>query len=159
MAALGEGPDEVGSASEWVEVPDLRKGRLTLSSLFLARARGEAAAAGDAGLTRDPGEASRRRFPAGSELDVVLFAYNARADAAGAIDLAVRYRLCAEGRVLHEFASRPLPSGDGGPSAPVPGGARLSLAGLPPGEYVLQAVVEDRRAGTTAERGVGFTVE
>jgi hypothetical protein len=40
----------------------------------------------------------------------------------------------------------------------VAGGVRLSLAGLPPGEYELRAVVEDRRAGGVAERSVPFAV-
>jgi hypothetical protein len=46
----------------------------------------------------------------------------------------------------------------GGPRR-VRGGARLSLAGLPPGEYELRARVEDRKAGQIVERGAIFTVE
>jgi hypothetical protein len=41
----------------------------------------------------------------------------------------------------------------------VTGAVRLSLAGLPPGDYELRAVIEDRRAGTTAEQVVDFAVE
>jgi hypothetical protein len=35
----------------------------------------------------------------------------------------------------------------------------LSLAGLPPGEYELRALVEDRNLQATAERSADFTVE
>jgi hypothetical protein len=52
-----------------------------------------------------------------------------------------------------------MQAGDPGAPRRVPGGARLSLAGLPPGDYELRALVEDRRAGVAAERAVEFTVE
>jgi VWFA-related protein len=160
VAALGDGPDEIGSASQWIEVPDLETRRLALSSLFLSRARGDPGEPGE-GASAVAGNAARARrsFPAGSDVDVVLFAYNGQADAAGATDLAVRFQLRSEGRLVHEFLPRPMRSGDPHSSERVPGGARLSLAGLPPGGYELRAVVEDRRAGTAAERSADFAVE
>ncbi len=160
VAALGEGSDRTGSASRWVEVPDLAARHLTLSGLFLDQAR-DGPGAGGSQEGRQPGSKGRvmRSFPAGSDIDVVLFVYNAGVDGAGASDLAARYQLRSEGRLVHEFQPRPLRSD--GPGAPerIPGGVRLSLAGLPPGDYELRAVVEDRRAGTTAEREVELTVE
>jgi len=161
VAALGEAPGETGSASQWIEVPDLAAGRLAMSSLFLDRARsGEGPPEGAApSETRPAGDAARRSFPAGSDIDVVLFAYNARGDEAGATDLAVRFQFRTEGRLVHEFQPRPMRTDDPGAPRRVPGGARLSLAGLPRGDYELRGVVEDRRGGTTAERGVAFTVE
>ena len=100
-----------------------------------------------------------RRFPAGSEIDVVLYVYNAATGGGGDTDLALRFRLVREGRLVHEFQPRPMARDPAGSPARVSGGARLSLAGLPPGEYELRAVVEDRAAAASAERGVGFTVE
>ncbi|HEX9186396.1 MAG TPA: hypothetical protein VGB87_04950 [Vicinamibacteria bacterium] len=159
MVALGGGPGETGSASQWVEVPDLAAGRLALSSLFLAAARTEDGPAGGPLAPRLPEGAARRSFPAGSEVDVVLFAYNAKGDEAGRPDLAVRIQLRADGRLVHEFQPRPMRADDPGAPRRVPAGARLSLAGLPPGDYEMRAVVEDRRAGAAAERSVAFTVE
>jgi VWFA-related protein len=161
VAALGQGPDETGSASQWIEVPDLAPGQLALSSLFLNGARDDAAGPveGESPVAGGARGRASRSFPAGSEVDVVLFAYNARTDAAGVTDLAARFQLRSEGRLVHEFLPRPMRSEDPGEPKRVPGGARLSLAGLPPGDYELRAVVEDRRAGTTAERGVDFTVQ
>jgi len=157
VAALGDGPDEIGSASRWVEVPDLAGGRLTLSSVFLDRTRGDGGEATPP-PRGEPG-AARRTFPAGSEVDIVLFAYNARPDDAGVADLAARFQIWSEGRLVHEFQPRPMRFDAPGAPQRVPGGGRLSLAGLPPGDYELHAVVEDRREGTIAERGVDFVVE
>ncbi|HEX9187583.1 MAG TPA: VWA domain-containing protein [Vicinamibacteria bacterium] len=159
VVALRGGPGETGSASQWVEVPDLAAERLALSSLFLAGARSEDGPAGGSLAPRLPEGAARRSFPAGSEVDVVLFAYNAKGDEAGRPDLAVRLQLRADGRLVHEFQPRPMRADDPGAPRRVPAGARLSLAGLPPGDYEMRAVVEDRRAGAAAERSVAFTVE
>jgi VWFA-related protein len=160
VAALGDGPDEIGSASRWIEVPDLGKRQLALSSLFLSRARGDSGEPREGG---DPGAGgmvrARRRFPPGSDIDVVLFAYNARAGAAGLPDLALRLQLRSEGRLIHEFLPRPVRPADTGSSERVPCGVQLSLAGLPPGEYELRAIVEDRGHEATAERSADFTVE
>ena len=163
VAAIGEASDQTGSASRWVEVPDLTARHLTLSGLFLDAARNGATAA-SAGGSPDGNQAGSTgrvlgSFPTGSEVDLVFFVYNARADGGGATDLAARYQIRADGQLVHEFQPRPLRSdGAGGPDR-IAGVVRLSLAGLPPGDYELRAVVEDRRAGATAERGIDFTVE
>jgi hypothetical protein len=162
VAAIGDDGEQAGSASRWIAVPDLASGQLALSSLFVERAAGEAGTSvGHPPSATQPGPLARARlaFPAGSEIDAVLFAYNAATDATGATDLTVRFQLLSEDRLLHEFQPKALSSREPRESRKVRGGARLSLAGLPPGEYELRAVVEDRVALRSAERGAAFTVE
>ena len=161
VAALGEGPEQTGSASRWVEVPDLAARQLALSSLFLERGRGDAREPGEGKGDTGPGRRARARriFPSGSDVDVALFAYNARTGATGETDLAVRFQLRSEGRLIHEFLPRPVRPGEGGAADRVACGVQLSLAGLPPGEYELRATVEDRILMATAERSAEFTVE
>ena len=163
VAALGDDPEEEGSASRWIAVPDLASGQFALSSLFIERAPGESdtPAEGDRPPATEPRNLARARlsFPTASDIDAVLFAYNAATDDKGAMNLTVRFQLRSEDRLLHEFQPRSLSSRDPGEPRRVRGGARLSVAGLPPGEYELRAVVEDRVAGSTAERGAVFTVE
>jgi hypothetical protein len=163
VAAVIPGADGVGSAFEWVEVPDLAKRGLTLSSLFLAPTpAAEGQAPNDARARPDGptgGATPWRRFHVGDDVDVVLFAYNAQADENGRTDLSVRFRLLCEGRLVHEFLPRPMQPDGAVPPRRVPGGVRLSLATLPSGEYELRALVDDRRAGTTAVRGAAFTIE
>jgi VWFA-related protein len=160
VAALGPLPRETGSASEWVEVPDLSSRRLAISSLLLSAVpRQDAASRRQSREGAASDSAPWRTFAPGSELDVVLFAYNASAGEAGAIDLSLSFLLRASGRLIHEFQPRPMRPIESGAPQRVPGGARLSLAGLPRGEYELRAVVEDRHAGTRAERGARFVVD
>ena len=64
VAALGEGPDETGSASQWIEVPDLAARQLALSSLFLEQSRGEDGAPVE-GETREPAEQQAGPEPGG----------------------------------------------------------------------------------------------
>ncbi len=85
--------------------------------------------------------------------------YNARKGAADAPDLALRIQLRSEGRLIHEFLPRPVRPGDDGSWERVRCGARLSLSGLPRGEYELRAIVEGRTSPTTAERSADFVVE
>ena len=74
-------------------------------------------------------------------------------------DLALRFQLRSEGRLIHEFLPRPVRPADAGSWERVPCGAQLSLAGLPSGEYELRAILEDRSLPATAERSADFTVE
>jgi hypothetical protein len=158
VAAVGARAEEVGSAFDAVEMPDLTRPGLALSSLFLSPAREDAPASREPVRARPRGGQPWRRLPAGSDVDAVVFAYNARVDESGGTDLTVRFRLLSGGRLLHDFEPRPLPRDAEGAPARVPGGARLSLESLPPGEYELQAIVEDRRAGARAERSAGFAI-
>ena len=87
----------LGSAWRWVEIPDLAAGRLTLSSLFLLKDDGPSGAPGgpdDAPALRSVQD--RPRFGRTESLYVQLYAYNAKRDAAGAIDLVVAGRGPAE---------------------------------------------------------------
>ena len=97
VAALAPRPGDAGSASQWVEVPDLSTRRLALSDLFLSPAVEGGGRAGHLPASL------WRRFPAGSEIDVVLYVYNAAKSGGGDADLALRFRLLREGRLVHEF--------------------------------------------------------
>ena len=74
---LHRDPTRRGSASQWIEVPDLSTRRLALSSLFLSP-RGRA---GGRDRRRGTSPASAPLAPVsapGAEIDVVLYVYNAR---------------------------------------------------------------------------------
>ncbi|MDT5271125.1 MAG: hypothetical protein QOH49_3311 [Acidobacteriota bacterium] len=144
--------DKVGSASQFIEVPDLKKEHLALSGIVISSAYDEPApgsAAPKAATNRDPlREATVRRFRRGSQIDFLYQIYNAKVDRATG-----RPRLSTQARILHDgqpvFTGPPAPY-DPGPQTDMTrlkSGSRLQLGmNLTPGDYVLQLIVTDELA-------------
>jgi hypothetical protein len=142
--------DKVGSASQFIEVPDLGKSRLALSGIVLTSAYDEpAAAAPKAAAMRDPlREATVRRFRRGSQIDFLYHIYNAKVDrATGRPRLSTQARLFRDGQPVF---TGPLTSYNPGPQTDMTrlkAGSRLQLGlNLAPGDYVLQLLVTDELA-------------
>jgi VWFA-related protein len=168
------GVAEIGSASSWLEIPDLGQKKLALSSIFFPE-DGE----GSDPLSITPKEKDAvndrdhsplppkvyRRFKRNTKLDFMIFAYNAMVDDKGTTDLAVQSQIHLGGKVLlatplrsfmeqTTFGARKDAQQTG-----IPYLARLSLEKFQPGMYELKLVVIDRHARTSAKRSVSFTVE
>ncbi|HZN10275.1 MAG TPA: VWA domain-containing protein [Blastocatellia bacterium] len=154
LAVREEGSTRLGSAAQWVEVSDLAKKQLTLSSVFLTL-----------GARADPGAAPEsqagrptRRFGRADQLDFLVFAYNARVDK-NAADLVVQSQVFSGSKLIYAAPlARMTPDGAGDPQR-LGYAARLSLSAFDPGEYELRLMVIDRLAKTTAQRRANFTVE
>ena len=144
--------ERLGSASQFVEVPDLGKRRLALSGVVISTAEDEppAAAAPDAAAGgRDPlREATVRRFPSGAKLDFLYHIYNAKLDGATRRPrLRTRARLFRDGRPVFDGPAIPFDPGAQTDMARLQAGSRLQLGrNLAPGDYVLQIVVTDELA-------------
>ena len=170
VAVRDAAAEKLGSASQFIEVPDLRKKRLALSGIFMMdAARTEAIAAGGAdgqsGTADHLRDATVRRFRTGSGVDFFYDIYNARLDrATGRPQLQTRSRLIRDGRVVFDGAPQAYdPGPQPGPDMRrLPAVSRIQLgAQLPPGEYVLQVVVTDTLAGGkngTATQWIDFEV-
>jgi VWFA-related protein len=167
--------ERVGSASQFIEVPDLGDNRLALSGIVLSGEDLPAVAKTNAGAAspfsgallsassiagRKPGAAvaaepdaqagpATRRLRRGSELFYNFAVYNARTKGAGALPrLTSRTRLFRDGREL--FAGKPLPIeiGEQRDMKRLLAGGRMKLAAAAkPGEYVLQVIVTDEAPG------------
>jgi VWFA-related protein len=155
--------EKLGSASQFIEVPDLRKNRLALSGLVMegsgysaetGAASGAARGAGIEPLNApDPmGNAAVRRFRQESLVDYHLDVYNARTTrATGRTQLRTQMRIFREGELV--FAGRVTPLDPGGQSRQEGTATRVQVSSrfrlgtdLRPGEYVLQVVVTDALA-------------
>lgn len=142
--------DKVGSASQFIEVPDLGKGRLALSGIVISSARDEpppGAPQQEAG--RDPlREATVRRFRQGSKIDFFYHIYNAKVDrATGRPRLVTQARLFRDGRPVFTGPTIPFDPGPQTHMTHLKTGSRLNLGrDLTPGDYVLQLVVTDELA-------------
>lgn len=154
--------ERVGSASQYIEVPDLKKKRLTLSGIYLAsnqRAQtlksskagtGAQTTPASAGSEGSLGEADPqsgpavRRFKAGSVIDYGFEVYNARLDkGTGRPQLETQVRLFKDNKEV--YAGRVIPiRGEAGADGRVVAIGHLQLgSNLERGEYILQVVVTD----------------
>ena len=151
----------IGSASQFVEIPNLKKKRLTLSSLVVenlseakwasieGKARAASAATADSSLdATDPmTDTSRRVFRTGSVLRYGFDIYNVSAERGQAPQLTSRVRIFRDGKLIFDGKDIPVPV-EGKLDA-----ARTNMSGaitlgtaMQPGDYVLQVVVTDRLA-------------
>ena len=148
-----------GSASEWVVIPDLQKGELALSSIFVGQRDAKSAAE-----QKDPqevGEASfsvSRRFRRSDLLRFATYVYNASVGPASQPDVAVQVQVFRDDQPvltspLSKIAS--LPSDH----KTIPYVAELPLERFPVGNYVLRITAIDRAAKTSATQRVNFVIE
>ncbi|HEV7889764.1 MAG TPA: VWA domain-containing protein [Pyrinomonadaceae bacterium] len=166
MAVRDASTAKVGSASQFIEVPDLSGGRLTLSGLVLSGDLREQAQAGAVNVEAkyDPQSSPAvRRLKRGAELFYNFAVYNARADKATAKPrLTLQARLFRDGREVYSGRQMPVAAGSQTDTRHVLAGGRMSLgpqAAL--GEYVLQVVVTDAPAGErprTATQWIDFEI-
>jgi hypothetical protein len=151
----------LGGTAQWVEIPDLGNGKLTLSGVFLSVSAGTPGSPAP-----DTAEGSetlhdaqvRRRFKRSEGVYFQLYVYNVLVDEKGASDVVLQAQIRSGAKLV--AASKPQPvtfqQMDG---VPLPQSNGMSLEGLAPGSYELRIVVVDRKANATAFRNIDFTVE
>lgn len=126
---------QVGSASEFVEVPDLKSGKLAVSGIALSS--GES----------DSGSAGRWRFRAGEKVAYAYQVLNAQLAPDGSPNVEVRAALHHDGKLLGSSSPKAVES-KGQADAKrlvVSNDFRLGKQ-LPPGDYTLQVTVVDKNA-------------
>ena len=170
------GSEQVGSASQFIEVPDVSKGHLALSGIVMrsdppapkatppvpggsgATAAGAAVAPGATPPPNDHAEGQQaeadplgapavRIFKPGAAISYGYQILNAEAGADHKASIEVYTRLFREGELIYTGKPMPMPlSGQDDPKRLV-GGGRMQLGGkMLPGDYVLQVIVTDKRA-------------
>ncbi|HEX8119255.1 MAG TPA: hypothetical protein VF521_18395, partial [Pyrinomonadaceae bacterium] len=161
-AVLDEASEQVGSANELIEVPDLGNNRLALSGLVLS-GRSKDVATVDA-ATAAPGaseleleaDPAVRRLRAGMELRYDFHIYNAQLDSStGKPRLQTQVRLFREGQLAYEGKPAPFETTQADDLKRLVAGGSIGLSRTAaPGGYTLQVVVtdllakEDRRTAT-----------
>lgn len=132
----------VGSAAQFVEVPDLKKDRLALSGLMMKGVNKEGAPSDP-----DAGE-SVRRLKTGMSLRYGFVIYNARFDkTTRKPQLQIQARLFRNGQIAFEGKVQPFALNDPPDLTRLSADGSITLgADLGPAEYVLQVIVTDRLA-------------
>ncbi len=162
--------ERIGSASQFVEVPDLKKNHLAVSGIVLrgdnpgegsrpapaaspsATPAGNQAAAADSAQDQEAADQQNpqaspavRHFSRGMLMDYLLIIYNARFDkATNKSQIISQVRLFRDGQPVFTGRESPLDfSGVVDPKRLVSGGSIKLGTELVPGDYVLQVVVKD----------------
>lgn len=150
---------QLGSAVQWIEIPDLSKKQLTLSSLHLGgRQVGGGGADGSAPQIQF---SVNRQFSRSSKVDFLGFVYNAAraGGGAGAVDLSVTLRVLRDNKAVVSSPSRKLAPEAGADLARIPVTGAISLGQLPAGRYELEVGVSDNVARTNAVERIVFEIK
>ncbi len=154
IAVREEGTARLGSASDWVEIPDLSRKQLTLSSILLSV--GEDSQTVKEENYRPRPSTAKRRFKRGGKIDFLLFTYNAKLEK-GSPDVVIQSQVYSGSKMVYASPLAKIPA-SADPSR-LPFAARISLAGFDAGEYELLLMAIDRATKATAYRRVNFSVE
>jgi VWFA-related protein len=141
----------VGSASEWISVPDLKDGSFALSSLFIGEMNDEAMASGKLPINAD------HRFRANSRLGLFTYIYNPQ-KLEGATDVGLQIQILRDNQPVITRPSIKLEEAGNPDPARIPYGEDLSLAELPAGKYLLRVTAIDRLSKKTATQSSRFTI-
>lgn len=150
VAVRDDASAQVGSASQFIDIPDVKKKRLALTSVVLQDGERSPDQPGFLPLT-----AARRQFRRGGKLEYACVVEDGRKKGATA-DLAAQVRILRDGQEVYSAPAK---------VAEVKGGGRavyglLKLAdAITPGDYYMQMVATDRASKkTSAEQWTDFQV-
>lgn len=157
-----ESTGKIGSASNWIEVPDLKKKKLAISSVLLSLGDEQfpTSAAGNQPeqMTMNPTTA-KRRFPRKRTIDFIIFTYNARASEKTPPDVVVQTQVYSGSKLVYASPLSKMVIAPDTDLQRIPYAARVSLQDFEPGEYELRVVAIDRTTKESAYRSVNFHVE
>ncbi len=165
IAVREEGTARLGSASKWVEVPDMGKKQLTLSGILLSSGEvnltdlqnPQSANNAQDGYSPRPSSATRR-FKRGGAVDLMVFAYNAKVEKE-TVDLVIQSQVYSGSKLVYASPLAKMNAPQGSDLQRVPYAARISTEDFNAGPYELRLVAIDRSTKATAFRRVYFTVE
>jgi hypothetical protein len=151
VGALEPETENIGTANAWVEVPDLAKGKLELSSVLLATA----------GETQQPLNGPQqldaiKAYKTGSMLVYYLMLYNAPSSTAS--ELTIRSEIALNDKVIYESDPQPVSARMmGKDNKGIEIGGQLNLD-LEPGFYALRVEIKDK-SNRELRRSVEFLVQ
>jgi VWFA-related protein len=128
---------KVGSASQFLEIPELKKGRVALTSVLLQSAQRAAGTPAWTGMSP-----ATRQFHPGGEIEYFCLLENAGKQVPD-VDLDSQIRIVRDGKDVYTGPAK-LVAIEGGGRA-VTGGLKLSEK-MTPGDYYLGVIVRDRTA-------------
>jgi hypothetical protein len=160
VAASDKHSGRVGSAVQWIEVPDVALKQLSLSSVTL----GERNAANGASNTDSTAPESvflnvSRRFSRASHLRFLTHIYNAQNTGPNDVpDVVIQVQIFRDNQPILTTALSKVDTQGIPDLTRLPYAADIPLRSIPVGRYRLQVTVIDRISKTTATQNVNFEV-
>ncbi|HMS39289.1 MAG TPA: VWA domain-containing protein, partial [Pyrinomonadaceae bacterium] len=144
--------EKLGSANQFIEIPDIKKERLNLSGIVLenlTRKQWEAAdniSAND--LTTNPmNDTSLRKFKRGTILRYAYEIYNAKSETLKKPNLTSQIRIFQDGKLILEGKKTPVEFDGQTDLLRIKAAGAISLGGeMPAGDYILQIIITDSNA-------------
>ena len=154
VAARDKASSKIGSAGQYMAVPDLKKKQqLAISGIVLATVNPDKTVA----------KSGVRRFPAGSDLYYAYNLYNAIDENGNQRDLVMDVMLFRDGKIVQTIPEAAIGAPDQSDRSRVFVGNTLRLdPELEPGHYYLQVVVSDRNVkqkGPAVAQWADFEIE
>lgn len=155
VAVRDDKTEKVGSASQFVNIPDVGKDRLALSGIALSgfdpvattNSASAASAATGGETTSMLTQAAMRRFRAGQVMQFAYVIFNAKAEKGKSQpQLMTQIRLYRDGKEIFAGRETPYEARNQPDMERLIAEGSLQLGGLQPGEYALQVIVTDLRA-------------
>jgi len=153
---------QLGSASQFIEVPDVKKGKLALSGIVLSGDKaGDAttnAAEGAAAADDEKATPALRIFKPGAAIAYGYQIMNAKSGRSQKPELETQIRMFRDGRQVWSGPSGSIVTDTAKGSKTLLAGGRLQFNQITAGSYVLQVIVTDKVAKRIAAQAVDFEV-
>lgn len=152
---------QLGTASQFIEVPDVKKGKLALSGIVIAADNSAAKtdAAEGAAAADDPNSTPAVRiFKPGAAIGYAYEILNAKTGRDRKPELNAQVRLFRDGKQVWSSASGSIVGETPKNSKALVAGGRLQFNQITPGTYVLQVIVTDKVAKRIAAQATDFEV-
>lgn len=160
IAARDDKSGNVGSAHAWIEIPDLAKKKLTISSLLLGeRTQSTMTNVSNASGGSPVALSASHRFRRESTLRFLLFAYNTTLSPSDQKpDVAVQVQVIRDDQPVITTALRKVNTEGVTDLERLPYAAEIPLSELLPGRYLLQVTLIDRVSKQSTTRQTHFDV-
>jgi VWFA-related protein len=160
IAARDAQGKRTGSAMEWIEVPDLSKGSLTMSSLFISELKAGQAQSDEEAL-KLPNMSIDRRFANTSKLLFLTYIYNAARNSTGANapDVGIQIQILSGLKPILKTPVLNVSTEGLSDLSRIPYSAAIPLTGIPAGRYLMQITTTDRVAKTSASQRVNIEIQ
>ncbi len=162
VAARDKNSGRVGSAHGWIEVPDLAKGQLALSSLLLGIRSGSSAIreVKDENSLLSVSLSIDRRFSNTDYLRFLVYVYNAtKAATDGKPDIAIQVQVVRDEQPVVTTPLKKITIDSTTDLGRVPYAAEVNLAGLPSGLYYIKITAVDRVTKSSASQQTRFEIQ